>query len=140
MRNNLKFYGLPEQENENCENMIKGLIGEKLQIPQVGNLAFDRVPGVPARGKVRPIVANFHYYKEREQVRNKSFELADNLKAADIDIGAQWPKQMRDARKTLSFIMAQEKEKGNMMKLVKDKLYINGQLYKPDEPMTIEDP
>ena len=89
--------------------MIKGLIGEKLQIPQVGNLASDRVP---ARGKVRPIVANFHYYKEREQVRNKSFELADILKAADIDIGAQWPKQMRDARKTLSFIMAQEKAKG----------------------------
>ena len=136
------FYGLPEQENENCENVLKGLIGEKLQLPQAGNLAFDRVHrvGVPARGKVRPIVAKFHYFKERELVRNKSFELADNLKAANIGIGAQWPKQMRDARKTLSAVMAQEKAKGNVVKLVRDKLYINGQLYKPDESMITEDP
>lgn len=142
MRDNLMFYGLPEQENENCENVIKGLIGEKLQLPQAGNLAFDRVHrvGVPARGKVRPIVAKFHYFKERELVRNKSFELADNLKAANIGIGAQWPKQMRDARKTLSAVMAQEKAKGNVVKLVRDKLYINGQLYKPDESMITEDP
>ena len=30
-----------------------------------------------------------------------NLELADNLKAANIGIGAQWPKQMHDARKTL---------------------------------------
>ena len=135
------FYGLPKQENENCENVIKGLIGEKLLLPRAGNLAFDRVHrvGVPAR-KFQPIIAKFHYFKEHELVRNKSFELADSLKAANIGTGAQWPKQMHDARKTLSAVMAQEKAKGNVVKFVRDKLYINGQLYKPDESKITEDP
>ena len=91
MRDNLMFYGLPEKPNENCESVIKTLIAEILQLQQAGNLTFDRVHrvGLPTRGKSRPIVAKFHYYKERELVRNKSFDLADTLKAANIGIGAQ---------------------------------------------------
>lgn len=131
MRDNLMFYGVPEQENEDCENRIKALIAEKLEISQAGSISFDRVHRVGpfSHGKIRPIVAKFHYYKEREVVRNKSFELSDKLKAERIGIGAQWPKQMRDTRKTLHAIMQQERAKGNTAKIVKDKLYVNGHLY-----------
>lgn len=73
-------------------------------------------------------------------MRNKSFEHADVLKAANIGIGAQLPKQMRDTRKNLFTFMEQERAKGKTVKLVRDKLYINGQLYKPDEPMITEGP
>ena len=120
MRDNLMFYGLPEEPNENCESIIKTLIAEKIQLQQAGNLTFDRVHrvGLPTRGKSRPIIAKFHYYKERELVRNKSFDLADTLKAANIGIGAQWPKQMRETRKTLHSVMIKERQKSNSVKLV----------------------
>ena len=74
------FYGVPEQENEDCENRIKTLISEKLELSQAGSISFDRVHRVGpfSHGKKRPIVAKFHYYyKEREVVRTKSFELSE---------------------------------------------------------------
>ena len=37
MRDNLMFYGLPKEPNENCESVIKTLIAEKLQLQQAGN-------------------------------------------------------------------------------------------------------
>ena len=94
------------------------------------NLTFDRVHrvGLLTRGKSRPIVAKFHYYKNLSE--KKSFDLADTLKAANIGIGAQWPKQMREIRKPLHSVMIQERQKGNTVKLVKDELYINGPLYR----------
>ena len=89
MRDNLMFYGVAEHENEDCEYVIKNIIADNLDLPRAGNITFDRVHrvGLPARGKTRPIVAKFHYYKEREMVRSKSFEHADKLKTANIAIG-----------------------------------------------------
>ena len=140
MRDNLMFYGVPEQEHKDCEQVIKQVIGEQLGLVQAGNISFDRAHtvGMHVRGKVRPIVAKFHYYKEREMVRTKAYEHADDLKKANLGIGTQCPKQIREARKPLYTIMEQEKAEGNTVKLVKDKLYINGKLYKPAEPMTTE--
>ena len=78
------------------------------------------------------------YYKEREIVRTKAYEHAVDLKRANLGISTQCPKQIREARKPLYTIMEQVKAKGNTVKLVKDKLYINGKLYKPAEPMATE--
>ena len=77
------------------------------------------------------IVAKFHYFKEREAVRSKSFELSDKLKAENVGVGAQSPKKMRGTRKNLYDIMQQEKAKGNTVKLMRDKLYVNGHFYQP---------
>ena len=131
MRDNLLFYGIPEHEGEDCELRVRQFLGEKLELPQAERVSFDRVHRVgPASiGKTRPKVAKFHYYKEREFVRNKSFELKDKLKAENVGVGAQWPKQMRDTRKALYDVMQQEKNKGHTVKLVKDKLFVNGHLY-----------
>ena len=133
MRDNLMFYGIPEQQNEDCKVSIKQFMNVVLEIPQADKLTFDRVHwvGAPAHGKVRPIVAKFHYFKEREAVRSKSFELSDKLKAENVGVGAQWPKKMRETRKNLYDIMKQEKAKGNTVKLMKDKLYLDGHLYQP---------
>ena len=135
MRDNLMFYGVAEQDGEDCEYVIKNMIQDNLDLPRARNITFDRVHrvGLPARGKTRPIVAKFHYYKEREMVGSKSFEYGDRLKAANLGIGTQCPKQIRDARKLLYAVMEREKTNGKSVKLVRDKLYINGTLYKPDQ-------
>lgn len=105
----------------------------KLNLQDVTNLVFDRVHrvGNASHNKVRPIVAKFHYYKQRETVRQASYDNASDLKKENLGIGIQWPQQVREARKTLYPIMQQEKNKGNTVKLVRDKLYVNGVEYQP---------
>ena len=107
MRDNLLFYGIPESNGEDCEIRVRQFLGEKLELPQAEKVSFDRVHRVGAAsiGKTRPVVAKFHYYKERELVRNRVFELKDKLKAENVGVGAQLPKQMRDTRKALYDIM-----------------------------------
>lgn len=68
MRDNLLFYGVPEQgATENCENIIKIICAEKLELHEAHNMVFDRVHRVgSANGnKPRPIVAKFHYFTAR---------------------------------------------------------------------------
>ena len=67
-------------------------------------------------------MAKFHYYKEREMVRSKSFKYGDRLKAANLGIDTQFPKQTCDARKPLYAVMGREKANGKTVKLVRDKL------------------
>lgn len=129
MRDNLLFYGIPEGGNtESCEDLVRAICVEKLEIQEARNMVFDRVHrvGTASNNKVRPIVAKFHYFKQREIVRQASYDHAQVLKGANIGIGVQWPQQVREARKSLYPIMQQERNKGNTMKLVKDKLFVNG--------------
>ena len=52
-------------------------------------MKFDRVHriGTHSTSKIRPIVANFHYFKEREQVRQRAYEKSNALKGANLGIG-----------------------------------------------------
>ena len=74
MRDNLLFYGISERgQHENCESLVKDVCIENLGLPEARNITFDRVHRVGTfnNNKVRPIVAKFHYFKEREIVRQK---------------------------------------------------------------------
>lgn len=132
MRNNLIFYGITEKASEDCEKLVKDFINEKLEI-DANAITFDRVHrmGNTTAKKPRPIVARFHYYTERESVRTKTYDRNEILKEQDCGVSIQRPKNVRDARKSLYSVMKREKEKGNEVKFVGDKLYINGQPYIP---------
>ena len=98
------------------------------------NLIFDRVhrTGLHDNTKIRPIVAKFHYYAERERIRQRSYDFRETLKQCNQGIGVQMPYSVREARKSLYPIMRQERDKGNEnVKMVRDKLYINGKPYTP---------
>ena len=71
LRENLLFHGIPEGQNEDCENLVKHFIAEKLDIMQ--EITIDRAHrlGKP-KGTVRPIVVKFHEYTERETIRLKA--------------------------------------------------------------------
>ena len=133
MRDNLLFYGIEEGgEHENCERLIKQVCIDHLQMPEAQDMLIDRVHriGAPKPNNIRPIVAKFHYYGQREAVKRKSYDRAEELKQAKLGIGMQWPQHVREARKALYPIMIQEKQKGNDVKMSRDKLYINGNLYR----------
>ena len=136
MRENLLFYGIAEKTGENCENLVKEFCADRLLIENVDQITIDRAHRVgfaSTRGP-RPIVVKFHSYKSREIVRNKSFEtdISAELKRTEHGVGVQWPKQVRDARKELRPIWERENQKGNRVRYVRDKLYVNGRLVNPD--------
>ena len=59
--------------------------------------------------KLRPIIAKFHYYNDREQVRTAAFRLKDDLKRENFGVGIQLPKEWREARKQLYPAMQAER-------------------------------
>ena len=135
MRDNLMFYGIPESDGEeDCELLVKKLCDEHLKM-ESDALMFDRVHrvGVKKRNAHRPIVAKFHYFTEREAVRKASYEWAETLKQNNVGVGMQWPQQVREARKALYPVMNKEKQNGKTVKLVRDKLFINGVEYKGEQ-------
>ena len=113
MRENLMFYGIPEEgEKENCEAKVKQVITDILHMESVDGIIFDRAHRVGQKSaSTRPIVVKFHYYTQREKVRQTAFGVADELKAAKLGVGAQIPKNIRDARKPLYPAMKKAKEK-----------------------------
>lgn len=135
MRENLMFYGIQESEPEDCEAVVKKFCEDRLMMQDASGLVFDRVHrlGGPNSRKPRPVVAKFHYYKQREQVRQKSFDMRADLKQTNHGVGIQWPKQVLEARKSLYPIMQREKAKGSTVRMVRDKLFINGQEYNPNK-------
>ena len=81
--------------------------------------------------RVRPIVVKFHSYKDREMVREQAYTKRDSLREMRLSVREQWPRSVIDKRQSLYPIMSQERAKGKVVKLIRDKLYINGHLYTP---------
>ena len=71
MRDNLLFFQIPEEKDENCETKLLNFIENELGIvnasTQIQLHRAHRV-GPFKRGKTRPIVAKFAYYPDRERV------------------------------------------------------------------------
>ena len=96
-------------------------------------MIFDRSHrlGNPAKSKLpRPIIVKFHYFKQKEVVREASFQKRGSLKTADCGVSCQIPKEWRDARKSLSNVYGEEKRKGNKVKFIGENLYINNAIYR----------
>ena len=84
----------------------------------------------------RPIIVKFHYFHERELVREASNQKKADLKAANLGVLVQIPKEWRDSRQKLSTVFREEKQKGNKVKYVWENLYINGEIYNPEKRQT----
>jgi hypothetical protein len=130
MKNNLVFTGLGnESRDEDTEDKLRHFIQMELGIDQHIELSNVHRFGKPRRDGKRPIVAKFLYNKERELVKNRGFMLRDT----SYGIQEQLPPDMNQRRKQLLPIMHRLRNEGNRAKLVRDKLFVNGKLYVPDE-------
>lgn len=102
----------------------------------VQNLKFDRVhrlgPRRTNRQNPRPIIAKFERYSDREKVRKAGIDLNSNPRSK-YKVREQFPKEIEDRRKLLYPVMYRLKANSeNRVNLVRDKLYVNGQLYLPE--------
>ena len=87
-RQNLIFYGLEEQQNEDVETRVQDvLINRKLMNDQVHIDRAHRI-GKKSPGKHRPVVVRFTYYKDKEWILSQ----AKLLKGSPIKISEQYSK------------------------------------------------
>ena len=107
MRDNLIFYRIPEELGETddgCTRKILQLCEEKLEIENATrDIRLHRAHrmGRYTPTKVRPIVAKFAYYSDRELVRKN----AGKLKDTPFGISQQFSKEIMETRKRLVPIM-----------------------------------
>ena len=136
MKNNLIFTGLEgEHPDEDTEYKLRRFIYNELRIDHridFGNVhRFGRRTG----GKPRPIVAKFLHHKDLRLCLNR----ANNLRGTQFGISEQFPSEVEDRRKQLYPVMRQLRQQGNRVKLVRDRLFVNGRPYDEDEqPMEQE--
>ena len=75
-------------------------------------------------------MAKFSEFKMKEKVRKNAFRLA----GTDVGIAEQFPPEIQTKRKELWPIMKNKKQDGKRARMVKDKLYIDGTLYRSTVP------
>ena len=132
MRDNLIFFGIPEEKgetDEDCVRKILSFIEEQLDMEAASiHIKLHRAHRMGRFNptKVRPIVAKFAYYPDRERVRKS----AGKLKNTSYGISQQFPKEIMDKRRKLVPIMKDARAKGKDAYIAVDKLYINGVLYR----------
>ena len=125
------FYKIPEERNEtddDCVEKVLDLIENDLEIPNAKTeIKLHRAHRIGRFDptKIRPIVAKFVFYPDREKVQRNANELKDK----DRGIGQQFPKEIREKRKKLVPIMKKARDDGQEAYISIDKLYIDNELY-----------
>jgi tRNA threonylcarbamoyladenosine modification (KEOPS) complex Pcc1 subunit len=132
MRDNLLFFNVEEEEKENTDEKIFQILEEKLEIPDARNkIKIDRTHRVGrkrnAQRKPRAIVVKFNYFRDREFIRQN----ARKLRGTRIGIAEQFPEEIEKIRQTLYPEMKKAKAAKQRVRMVRDKLFINGVEFKP---------
>jgi hypothetical protein len=125
MKNNLVFTGLTYRSNENCEQKLRHFICEELAIEQFiefGNV--HRLGKIGNRG-ARPIVARFLYPNQKQMILENGYK----LKNGRFGVHEQFLGEMVGRRRKLYPVMNEYKHQGKRVSLVRDHLYIEGELY-----------
>ncbi|CAG2190917.1 unnamed protein product [Mytilus edulis] len=113
------------QQNEICDAKIQNFLEAELGINY--RVSFGNVHhfGKPGLNGVRPIVTRFIYRREMEHVLSRTYK----LKGKTFGISEQFPPEIENKRKELYPVMKKAKVESKKVKLVRDKLYINGKPY-----------
>lgn len=120
---------------EDCVAKIHDFCGGVLKIPNPeACIKIDRAHrmGSIIPGKQRPIVVKFASTASKMVVKSALQNV--NLKSSPYNVFDQFPKIVQDRRKELIPIMVQASKEQKKAVLVRDKLYINSRLYKPNSP------
>lgn len=131
MRDNLLFFGLKEDREENCTDVVLDFCENVLEMTNAKDrLEIDRAHrlGKFKPDKTRPIVVKFNKFTQREEVRKNT----KKLEKTGYGIGQQFPKEIQERRKVLVPVLKRAKENNKKAFMVRDKLYIEGQLYTGD--------
>ena len=149
MRQNLLFFGLPENDGEVCEDLVKSFIRDRMHV--TSDISFDRVhrfgklpqrrddggandddmeadadtgARADSQPRPRPIVARFTYFKQREIVRKKAHTA---LKNSSFSVFEHSPPDVEAKRRELYPLMRKARNRHQRVRLVVDHLYVDGE-------------
>ena len=127
----LIFYNIKESHGEDTTEIIKDIMENTLGIENAKSIKIDRSHRIgknkaQTTTKQRPIVAKFNYFPDKERVLTN----ARKFKGSGMAVSEQFPEEIAKERKRLYPEMKKAKEQGKRVKLVRDKLYIDGHLYR----------
>ena len=135
--NKLNFFNIPEKKDESFENsetILRNFMFAELKISKedVDDISFERILRIgkssPTEFKLRPLILKFTYHKDKEFVLGQ----AKNFRDTKFAVARDFPREIVDKRKlNLLPTLKDAKKKGHTATLVYDKLYLNGQLYRP---------
>ncbi|XP_021363862.1 uncharacterized protein LOC110457087 [Mizuhopecten yessoensis] len=117
-----------ETRNDDTESLLRDFLFFEIGIDR--RIEYGNVHrfGKFIKGKDRPIVARFLYNADRLLVQRNSHRLAGS-RYGEYE---QFPSVIEERRKQLYPVKKQNKLAGNNVRLVCDRLYINGELYNGD--------
>ena len=130
MRDNLFFFNMPENKEENTTEMIHEMLETKLGIEDArSKVKIDRSHRIGRKragnNKPRPIVVKFNWHQNKEFVRIN----AKKLKGTKIGIAEQFTEEIESVRNTLYPELRKAKAEGKKAVMVRDKLYIEGHVF-----------
>lgn len=142
MRDNLLFYNFAEQKtnrkNESCIDKIYDFCELELDMPDVReNVKIDRAHriGPYKPNKIRPIVAKFNFFQDKERIKQRASEKIHNSRRG---VGDQYPKEIQQRRRALIPVMKKAQRNRHAAVLSYDKLFVDGTLYDPDNLECVE--
>lgn len=136
MKYNLIFAGIPNVHGyeENTENVLRDFLNYELGIADSNNVSFQNVHRLGERqdGKHRSIIARFTSYNDHERVRKAAVDKLKNKH--EFSVYQQYPREIYERRKQLIPKLKEFQRQKKKVKLVYDKLYVDGQLYNEFHP------
>ena len=122
-KNNLIFYGIRQDNEENCEAKIKSFFKEKMNL-ETEDMKFENCHRTPGR-KPQPLIVRFNWHKDRMRVWNARFQLRET----NISISEDLPSIFVERRRTLYPIMIHARKLNRHAYLKQDKLIIDNRTY-----------
>ena len=136
-RENLRFMNVPEQEGENCANIIYDIIENELNM-DVENLQFHAIHRVgkqrssegTSKAYPRAIIARFLRREDRDMVLKVKGRLRNSSQYENVYITQDYAKGIQMERKVLIKAMFLARKKGMKAKVVD--LVVNNNVYNVD--------
>lgn len=137
MRDNLLIMGIDEAKGETysmAETLVRAFLQEQLGISEeeIKKIQLERTHRLGQRkeqGKPRPMVVKFTSSRTKDEV----LALSKRLKGTRFFMTNQYPAEVVEKRRKLIPIMNSFRQKGQKVRLVVDKLYVNGELFRREE-------
>ena len=138
-RENLRFMNVPEQEGENCANIIYDIIENKLNM-DIENLQFHAIHRVgkqrssdgTSKAYPRAIIARFLRRGDRDMVLKVKGRLRNSSQYENVYITQDYAKGIQMERKVLIKAMFLARKKGMKAKVVDRNLVVNNNVYNVD--------
>ena len=141
---NLIFFGVSESEPENCEEKLRKIMIDTMQVENACNIQFSECHRIGAKRngtghlKPRPILVKFSRGLDKRKVMQKREQLKTTAPGVKMSVSHDFPEEVCQ-REILKKILNKAKSLNMNAYLTYDRLFIDSKPYTVDEIMKLKD-